>query len=92
MAGKIVDRLLDKVPFSNEIRDVLKDHIDLTFTKQLAVEIVNQISGQGDKLKKEISTVISKEIQKELNRMNKSEILQKALENLEITITFKKKT
>lgn len=92
MAGKIVDRLLDKVPFSNEIRDVLKDHIDLTFTKQLAVEIVNQISGQGDKLKKDISTVISKEIQKELNRMNKSEILQKALENLEITITFKKKT
>jgi len=92
MAGKIVDRLLDKVPFSNEIRDVLKDHIDLTFTKQLAVEIVNQISGQGDKLKKEISTVISKEMQKELNRMNKSEILQKALENLEITITFKKKT
>ena len=91
MAGKIVDRLLDKVPFSNEIRDVLKDHIDLTFTKQLAVEIVNQISGQGDKLKKDISTVISKEIQKELSRMNKSEILHKALENLEITITFKKK-
>jgi len=91
MAGKIVDRLLDKVPFSNEIMDVLKDHIDLKFTKQLAIEIVHQVSGQGDKLKKEIASIISKEIQKEFNRVDKSEILQKALEGLEITISFKKK-
>jgi hypothetical protein len=91
MAGKIVDRLFDKVPFSNEIRDVLKEHIDLTFTKQLATEIIHQISGQGDKLKKEITTVISKEIQKELARADKSKMLQEALEGLEITINFKKK-
>lgn len=91
MAGKIVDRFLDKVPFSNEIMDVLKDHIDLKFTKQLAIEIVHQVSGQGDKLKKEIASIISKEIQKEFNRVDKSEILQKALEGLEITINFKKK-
>jgi 16S rRNA C1402 N4-methylase RsmH len=91
MAGKIVDRFLDKVPFSNEIMDVLKDHIDLKFTKQLAIEIVHQVSGQGDKLKKEIASIISKEIQKEFNRVDKSEILQKALEGLEITISFKKK-
>ncbi|HQI06014.1 MAG TPA: hypothetical protein PL195_12205 [bacterium] len=91
MAGKIVDRFLDKVPFSNEIIDVLKDHIDLKFTKQLAIEIVHQVSGQGDKLKKEIASIISKEIQKEFNRVDKSEILQKALEGLEITISFKKK-
>ncbi|HSW60079.1 MAG TPA: hypothetical protein VLJ60_04735 [bacterium] len=91
MAGKIVDRFLDKVPFSNEIIDVLKDHIDLTFTKQLAVEIVHQISGQGDRLKKEIASVISKEIQKELHRTDKSKMLQEALEGLEITINFKKK-
>ncbi|HNW16661.1 MAG TPA: hypothetical protein PLD55_08010 [bacterium] len=91
MAGKIVDRFLDKVPFSNEIIDVLKDHIDLKFTKQLAIEIVHQVSGQGDKLKKEIASIISKEIQREFNRVDKSEILQKALEGLEITISFKKK-
>jgi len=91
MAGKIVDRLFDKVPFSNEIRDVLKEHIDLTFTKQLATEIIHQISGQGDKLKKEIAAVISKEIQKELSRTDKSRMLQDALEGLEITINFKKK-
>lgn len=91
MAGKIVDRFFDKVPFSNEIMDVLKDHIDLKFTKQLAIEIVHQVSGQGDKLKKEIASIISKEIQKEFNRVDKSEILQKALEGLEITISFKKK-
>lgn len=81
MAGKIVDRLLD-----------LKDRIDLTFTKQLAAEIANEISGQGNKLKNEVTSIILKEIQKEFKNTDKSAILQEALENLEITISFKKKS
>lgn len=91
MSGKIVDRLLEKVPFSNEIFEAIKENIDLTFTKQLASEIVHQITGQSDKLKKEFATIVSKEIQKELNRMDKSDVLAKTLENLEITISFKRK-
>lgn len=91
MSGKIVDRLLDKVPFSNEIREAIKDNLDLTFTKQLASEIVHQITGQSDKLKKEIVAGISNEIQRELSKVDKPELLAKTLENLEITISFKRK-
>jgi len=91
MSGKIVERLLDKVPFSNEIREAIKENLDLTFTKQLASEIVHQISGQSDKLKKEIVAGISNEIQRELSRIDKPELLTKTLENLEITISFKRK-
>lgn len=91
MAGKIVDRLLDKVPFSHEIREAIKDNLDLTFTRQLASEIVNQIVGHSDKLKKEIGSVISKEIQKELQKTDKSELLKKTMEDMEITISFKRK-
>lgn len=91
MSGKIVERLLDKVPFSNEIREAIKENLDLTFTKQLASEIVHQISGQSDKLKKEIVAGISNEIQRELSRIDKPELLAKTLENLEITISFKRK-
>jgi len=91
MSGKIVERLLDKVPFSNEIREAIKENLDLTFTKQLASEIVHQISGQSDKLKKEIAAGISNEIQRELSRIDKPELLTKTLENLEITISFKRK-
>ncbi|HNW82594.1 MAG TPA: hypothetical protein PKG52_06835 [bacterium] len=91
MSGKIVERLLDKVPFSNEIREAIKENLDLTFTKQLASEIVHQISGQSDKLKKEIAAGISNEIQRELSRIDKPELLAKTLENLEITISFKRK-
>lgn len=92
MSGKIVDRLLEKVPFSNEIREAIKDNLDLTFTKQLASEIVHQISGQSDKLKKEIVAGISNEIQRELSKVDKPELLAKTLENLEITISFKRKS
>lgn len=92
MSGKIVDRLLDKVPFSNEIREAIKDNLDLTFTKQLASEIVHQITGQSDKLKKEIVAGISNEIQRELSKVDKPELLAKTLENLEITISFKRKS
>lgn len=91
MNGKIVDRLLEKVPFSHEIREAIKDNLDLTFTRQLASEIVNQIIGQSDKLKKEIGTVISKEIQKEIQKIDKSELLKKTLEDIEVTISFKRK-
>lgn len=91
MAGKIVNKILNKVPFSNEIVDVLKEHIDLDFTKQLAAEIVRQMSKQGGKLKKEIAGILSAEIEKEINKIDKSKILQEALEGLEITVSFRKK-
>ncbi|MGI6393355.1 MAG: hypothetical protein ACOX2F_01260 [bacterium] len=91
MAGKIVNKILNKVPFSNEIVDALKEHVDLDFTKQLAAEIVRQMSKQGGKLKKEIAGILSAEIEKEINKIDKSKILQEALEGLEITISFKKK-
>lgn len=91
MSGKIVDKLLEKVPFSNEIREAIKENLDLTFTKQLASEIVHQVAGQSDKLKKELATMISNEVQKELSRIDKPELLAKTLENLEITISFKRK-
>ena len=91
MSGKIVDRLLEKVPFSNEIREAIKENLDLTFTKQLASEIVSQIAGQSDRLKKELAGIVSGELQKELSRFVKPELLAKTLENLEITISFKRK-
>ncbi len=91
MSGKIVNKLLDKVPFSSEIRDAVKDTIDLRFTKQLAGEIIDQCFTQGDKIKKDFVNLIAKEIQKELGRTDKKELLKQTLEEMEITISFKRK-
>lgn len=95
MAGKIVDRLLEKMPFSNEIIDVLNEHFDLTFTKQLASEIAGQLADQGGKLKNEIVAALAENIKKEvigeISRIDKAELLAKTMENLEINISFKRK-
>jgi len=91
MSGKIVNKLLDKVPFSNEIRDAVKDTIDLRFTKQLAGEIIDQLFMQGDKIKKDFSHLIAKEIQREISKTDKKELLKQTLEEMEITISFKRK-
>jgi len=91
MNGKIVDRILDKVPFSNEIREAIAENIDLKFTKQLAGEIIRQLAGQSDKLKKELYTKLSDEITKEMNKVDKKELLKSTLEEMEITVSFKRK-
>ena len=95
MAGKIVDKFLEKVPFSNEIIEAVNKNFDLTFTKQLATEISHQLLEQGSRLKNEITNAVSEQIRKEIeeqfNREDKAELLAKTLENLEITITFKPK-
>ena len=91
MNGKIVDKLLDKVPFSNEIRDAIAENFDLKFTKQLASEIIRQLAGHSDKLKKELFTKLSDEIGKELSKVDKKELLKSTLEEMEITISFKRK-
>lgn len=91
MSGKIVDRLLDKVPFSNELREAIKETIDLRFTRQLAGEIADQLFMQGDKIKKDFTNRIAKEIQKEIGKTDKKELLKQTLEEMEVTITFKRK-
>ena len=95
MAGKIVDKFLEKVPFSNEIIDAVNKNFDLTFTKQLAAEISHQLLEQGSKLKNEITKMVSDEIRKEMREQidgtDKAKLLAETLENLEITITFKPK-
>ena len=95
MAGKIVDKFLEKVPFSNEIIDAVNKNIDLTFTKQLAAEISNQLLQQGSKLKNEITNAVSEQIRREIreqiDKTDKADLLAKTLENLEITISFKPK-
>ena len=95
MAGKIVDKFLEKVPFSNEIIEAVNKNFDLTFTKQLAAEISNQLLAQGSKLKNEITNAVSEQIRKEIrdqiDKTDKAALLAETLENLEITISFKPK-
>ncbi len=95
MAGKIVDKFLEKVPFSNEIIDAVNKNFDLTFTKQLAAEISHQLLEQGSKLKNEITNAVSEQIRKEIrdqiDKTDKAALLAETLENLEITISFKPK-
>ena len=95
MAGKIVDKFLEKVPFSNEVIDAVNKNFDLTFTKQLAAEISHQLLEQGSKLKNEITNAVSEQIRKEIrdqiDKTDKAKLLAETLENLEITITFKPK-
>lgn len=95
MAGKIVDKFLEKVPFSNEIIDAVNKNFDLTFTKQLAAEISNQLLQQGSKLKNEITNAVSEQIRREIReqveKTDKAGLLAETLENLEITISFKQK-
>ena len=95
MAGKIVDKFLEKVPFSNEIIEAVNKNFDLTFTKQLAAEISNQLLEQGSRLKNEITNAVSEQIRREIreqiNRTDKAKLLAETLENLEITISFKPK-
>ena len=95
MAGKIVDKFLEKVPFSNEIIDAVNKNFDLTFTKQLAAEISHQLLEQGSKLKNEITNAVSEQIRREIreqiDRTDKAKLLAETLENLEITISFKPK-
>mgnify|MGYP003571265251 FL=1 len=95
MAGKIVDKFLEKVPFSNEIIEAVNKNFDLTFTKQLAAEISNQLLEQGSKLKNEITNAVSEQIRREIrdqiDKTDKAQLLAETLENLEITISFKPK-
>ena len=95
MAGKIVDKFLEKVPFSNEIIEAVNKNFDLTFTKQLAAEISNQLLEQGSRLKNEITNAVSEQIRREIreqiNRTDKAKLLAETLENHEITISFKPK-
>ena len=95
MAGKIVDKFLEKVPFSNEIIEAVNKNFDLTFTKQLATEISHQLLEQGSKLKNEITNAVSEQIRKEIReqigKTDKAKLLAETLENLEITISFKPK-
>ena len=95
MAGKIVDKFLEKVPFSNEIIEAVNKNFDLTFTKQLATEISHQLLEQGSKLKNEITNAVSeqicKEIREQIDKTDKAKLIAETLENLEITISFKPK-
>ena len=95
MAGKIVDKFLEKVPFSNEIIEAVNKNFDLTFTKQLAAEISHQLLEQGSKLKNEITNAVSEQIRKEIrdqiDKTDKAALLAETLANLEITISFKPK-
>ena len=95
MAGKIVDKFLEKVPFSNEIIEAVNKNFDLTFTKQLATEISHQLLEHGSKLKNEITNAVSEQIRKEIreqiDKTDKAKLLAETLENLEITISFKPK-
>jgi ribosome maturation factor RimP len=91
MNGKIVDRILEKVPFSSEIREAIAENLDLTFTKQLASEIVRQFADQSGRLKKEFFSKLSEEVGKELDKIDKKELLKSTLEEMEITISFKRK-
>lgn len=95
MPGKIVDKFLEKVPFSNEIIEAVNKNFDLTFTKQLAAEISNQLLQQGSKLKNEITSAVAKEIRKEIkaqfDKADKAALITEVLENIEVNISFKPK-
>ncbi|MBR4490779.1 hypothetical protein IKP13_09125 [bacterium] len=95
MAGKIVDKFLEKVPFSNEIIEAVNKNFDLTFTKQLAAEISNQLLAQGSKLKNEITNAVSEQIRKEIkaqfDKADKAALIAEVLENIEVNISFKSK-
>ena len=95
MAGKIVDKFLEKVPFSNEIIEAVNKNFDLTFTKQLAAEISNQLLAQGSKLKNEITSTVAEELRKEIkaqfDKADKAALIAEVLENIEVNISFKSK-
>ena len=95
MAGKIVDNFLEKVPFSNEIIEAVNKNFDLTFTKQLATEISNQLLAQGSKLKNEITSAVAEELRKEIkaqfDKADKAALIAEVLENIEVNISFKSK-
>ena len=95
MAGKIVDKFLEKVPFSNEIIEAVNKNFDLTFTKQLATEISNQLLAQGSKLKNEITSAVAEEFRKEIkaqfDKADKAALIAEVLENIEVNISFKSK-
>ena len=95
MAGKIVDKFLEKVPFSNEIIEAVNKNFDLTFTKQLAAEISNQLLAQGSRLKNEITSAVAEELRKEIkaqfDKADKAALIAEVLENIEVNISFKSK-
>ena len=91
MTPKIVDRILDKVPISKELKDTIEENVDLT--KALSKELYTNLLGQGDKIKEEATTIIAREIKEFLSKIDTEEILRKTLEEMEVDIkvTFKKK-
>lgn len=87
MKKNLVDKLLDKVPLSNELKHVIGDNVD--FTR----ELVTQIYGQRDKIKEEVMNSISREVAKYLKKIDLKELAKEVLEEVDvnISISFKKK-
>ncbi len=91
MKNNIVDKLLSKLPISEEIRDTIRDNVDLT--QIISREVVGQIMGQGDKLKEELKGVLARELGDYLRGLAVEKILKNTLEDMEVEVkvTFKRK-
>ena len=90
MARKFVNKILEKVPVSQELKDVIEENVDLT--SSVANAVVSQMAISGSKLKQEITDVVKAEISERLSAVDARKLLQSVLEDMEITVSFRSKT
>jgi len=89
MARKFVNKILEKVPVSQELKDVIEENVDLT--SSVANAVVSQMAISGSKLKQEITDVVKAEISERLSAVDARKLLQSVLEDMEITVSFRSK-
>ncbi|MCK5807858.1 hypothetical protein KAH37_02610 [bacterium] len=91
MVSKLINKIIEKVPVSQEIKNVIEENVDLT--SSVANAVVSQMALSGSKLKQEIGAVVKEELQERLSSIDVKTLLQDVLEDMEmdITVSFKSK-
>lgn len=89
MVKNLVNKILEKVPVSQEIKDVIEENVDLT--SAVANAVVSQMALSGSKLKQEIGAVVKEELQERLNSLDVRTLLTDVLKDMEITVSFRSK-
>ncbi len=91
MKKSLMDKLIDKIPVSDEIKAVIGENVDVT--KDFTKAMISQALSQGDRIKDEIKEAATAEIISQIKKIEPAELLKNVLDDMEITVTlsFKKK-
>lgn len=84
MKNRLVEKLIERAPIPDELKEIISDQIDLS--SLIAHAVAAQIAQQGEKLKGETKAILSRELAKFLDRIDIEKALTSVLENLEIEV------